>query len=210
MGINELAKKLNKKPLEIALSIKKLKQKLKQYRNKTRKIPRDTKLLAGMNGLTLAAFAKGVQYDKSLKTSGEKLSAFLLSLWNGKVLRRSAANAKSGTLYDYAAVSWGLIHWGIATGDSHVKQTGETIAKIAWEKFYKNKSWVENPNSLLPKGVQQAHIPDSSLISAEALLLEASMLSKKPDLQQKVNSVLKNITRSLETDLYSYASLLAL
>lgn len=210
LSIAELAKKLGGIPQQTTQDIIKLKAKLKAHRNKTRKVPRDTKLLAGMNGLTLSAFARGLQYDSSLKVTGGKLSQFLLGLWDGKTLRRSAANANPGTLYDYAAVSWGLINWGIAADDSRAKQVGEDIAKVAWEKFYKNNSWVENPDSLLPQGVQQAHIPDSSLLSAEALLLKASKLSKSPELLQKVNSVLSNITRSLETDLFAYASLLAL
>ena len=124
-------------------------------------------------------------------------------------LKRSAANNKPGTLYDYAAVSWGLMKWGIATNNVRAKQTGQAIATAAWKVFYKNKTWTENPNSLLPKGTQQAHITDSALISAEALLLEASNLSGDPLLKQKVSAVLKNITRSLEVDLFSHASLLA-
>ncbi len=210
LSISELAKKLKIPPLQAAQGITNLKNKLKLHRNKTRKIPRDTKLLAGMNGLTLAAFARGINDDKSLTVTGKNLAGFLVSLWNGKTLRRSAANAKSGTLYDYAAVSWGLIKWGIANNDIHAKQTGQAIAKVAWEKFYKDKSWIENPDSLLPQGVQQTHIPDSALLSAEALLLEASLLTSDAQLKQKATEVLNNITRSLETDVYAFASLLAL
>jgi hypothetical protein len=80
---------------------------------------------------------------------------------------------------------------------------------MAWVKFYINSSWVENPESLLPQGVQQAHITDSSLISAEALLLKASQLSGDKVLVAKTKKVLNNITRSLEMDVYSFASLLS-
>ncbi len=210
LTITELAKKLKLAPLQAAQNITDLKNKLKAHRNKTRKIPRDTKLLAGMNGLTLAAFSEGLAHQKSLKPTGENLAQFLISLWNGKTLRRSAANAKAGTLYDYAAVSWGLIKWGKASGDNKARQVGKAIATAAWSRFYKNKSWIENPDSLLPQGVQQAHIADGALISAEALLLEASQLSKDSQLISKANGVLNNITRSLETDLFAYASLLAI
>ena len=163
-----------------------------------------------MNGLTLAAFSRGLAYDNSLKPTGEKLAQFLLSLWNGKTLRRSAANAKQGTLYDYAAVSWGLLKWGHASNNIQAKQVGKAIATIAWKKFYKNNNWIENPDSLLPQGVKQAHISDSALISSEALLLEASQLSKDPHLLSRAKSVLNNVTRSLETDVYAFASFLAL
>ncbi len=210
LTIKELAKKLKNSPMQAAQSIANLKAKLKAHRNKTRVIPRDTKLLAGMNGLTLAAFSRGLAYDASLKPTGEKLAQFLMGLWNGKTLRRSAANAKVGTLYDYAAVSWGLMKWGKASNNSQAIKIATAIAATAWDRFYIDKSWVENPDSLLPQGVKQTHIADSALISAEALLLEASSLSKNPALLAHKNTVLGNITRSLETDVYAFASLLAL
>ena len=209
----ELAKKLNKNVVTVDVEIKLIRKKLKAYRNKTRKIPRDTKLLAGMNGLTLAAFAEAVHVypnDKSLLITGQKLSSFLISLWNGKELRRSAANAKQGTIYDYAAVSWGLLKWAEVSKNEKIRETGISITKIAWRKFYKNNSWLEDPNSLLPKGVQQMHISDSSLISAEALLLEASLMSKDVVLEKKAQSVFTHITRSVETNIFGFASFLSL
>ena len=208
----ELAKKINKNTADAISQLEQIRKKLKAHRNKTRKIPRDTKLLAGMNGLTLAAFAEAIRVnptDKSLQVTGQKLSQFLIGLWNGEKLRRSAANAKQGTLYDYAAVSWGLLKWGIASNNAKVKQVGIHIANTAWDRFYINNSWLENPDSLLPKGVQQAHISDSSLISAEALLLEASLISKVPALQKKAQQLFKNITRSVETDVFGFASFLS-
>lgn len=212
-SIIELSKKLNTTTNDLNVQLTQIRNKLKAHRNKTRKIPRDTKLLAGMNGLTLAAFAQGVKVDtkdKSLLTSGQKLSQFLLSLWNGQKLRRSAANAKQGTLYDYAAVSWGLLKWGTATKNAKIKQVATNIAKQAWNRFYINNSWVENPDSLLPKGVEQTHIADSSLISAEALLLETSLISKEASIQKKTYAVFNNVTRSLETDIFGFSSLLAI
>lgn len=210
LNVAELARKINYKPEEVARIIEQLKNKLKKHRNKTRKIPRDTKLLSGMNGLVLAAFSVGTQYDASLKVTGDKLSEFLISLWDGKILRRSAANAKEGTLYDYAAVSWGVTHWGIATNNNQIKMVGRAIAESAWKKFYSDNNWIENPASLLPTGAKQSHISDSALISAEALLIDSSNLSKYPALQEKAKNILSIITRSLETDLFAYASLLAL
>ncbi len=210
LTINELSNKLKISPTQAKKSINNLKRKLKNHRNKTRIIPRDTKLLAGMNGLTLAAFSRGLTYETSLKPTGEKLAQFLMSLWNGKTLRRSAANAKQGTLYDYAAVSWGLMKWGKASNSKQSIKVATAIATAAWDRFYKNSNWIENPDSLLPQGVKQTHISDSALISAEALLLEASNLSKDPKLMAYKNTVLNNVTRSLETDVFAFASLLSL
>lgn len=210
ISIKELAVKMSKTQFEIQNSVSMIKNKLKQYRNKTRVIPKDTKLLAGMNGLALTAFAKGISYDKSFRDSGDKLSKFLLSLWNGKTLRRSAANNKVGGLYDYAAVSWGLIHWGIANNDANAKRIGQDIAHVAWDTFYKNGYWLEDSNNLLPSSKKLAHIADSALISPEALLLEASLLTKNTVLMNKANAVKDTVTRALEIDLFSYASMLSI
>lgn len=208
--IEELAEKLKSSPTQITQNVNKLKNKLRIHRNKSRNLPRDTKLLAGMNGLTLAAFSRGLAYDASLEPTGENLAQFLISLWDGKTLRRSSANKNQGDLYDYAAVSWGLMKWGKATNNNNIIKVATDIATTAWARFYENKNWIENPDSLLPQGIKQAHIADSALISAEALLLEASLLSEDPKIALKVNDVLKNITQSLETDIYGHPSILSL
>jgi uncharacterized protein YyaL (SSP411 family) len=210
MSLSEAAKQLKLSKQQANQLLASIKKKLKTHRDKTRKLPRDTKLLAGMNGLTLAAFARGIQYQPSLKPTGQKLAQFLMHLWNGETLRRSARNAKDGTLYDYAAVSWGLLKWAKASGNQQARQVGNALIKTAWQRFYKNGYWLENPNSLLPQSVKPSHIQDSSLISAEALLLEASYLSADNKLILKANTVRKLVSRSLETDSYSFASLLAL
>ena len=210
MTLNELTKVLGSKPEATQKLLTSVKKKLKAHREKTRTLPRDTKLLAGMNGLVLSAFAKGVEYNPALKTTGTKLSLFLMNLWDGKTLRRSAANAKPGTLYDYAAVSLGLIEWGAAAKDGRATKLGQAIANAGWNTFYVQKIWIENPDNLLPNGAMQAHIADSSLISSEALLLKASMLSGQQALIKKARDVQNIMTRSLEVDSYSYSSLLSL
>lgn len=207
--VKELAEKYGVSAEAIGNNILYLKNKLKQHRNKTRVIPRDDKLLSGQNGLALAAFAKGLEYNPGYKATGDKLANFLINLWDGKTLKKSAANNDPGTFYDYAAVSWGLMKWGIATQNKQTQSTALQIAKTAWQEFYIDGNWIENPNSLLPSGQKQAHLSDSALVSAESLLLETSVLSNEIKLKEKVNQVLKNITRAIEADLYSYASLLS-
>jgi len=210
ISLSALIKVMGKTPEATQKLLTLVMKKLKAHREKTRKLPRDTKLLAGMNGLVLSAFAKGVQYDPAVKPTGIKLSQFLTNLWDGKTLRRSAANSKAGTLYDYAAVSLGLIEWGNATKNSNTIKVAQAIAKAAWDTFYVNKSWLENPDNLLPNSAVQAHIADSSLISSEALLLKASLLSGQQSLIKKARKVQNVMTRSLEVDSYSYSSLLSL
>lgn len=210
LTIKEVAKQMSKSEFEINSTVEIIKSKLKQHRNKTRIIPKDTKLLAGMNGLALTAFSKGLGYDPSFSKPGAKLSQFLISLWNGKTLRRSAADNKVGGLYDYAAVSWGLLHWGVANNDNNAKKVGLEIARVAWDKFYKNGYWLEDSNNLLPSDKKLAHISDSAIISPEALLLQASFMTKDPALVKKARAVKQTVTRALEIDLFSYASMISM
>jgi uncharacterized protein YyaL (SSP411 family) len=147
-------------------------------------------------------------FDQSLYNYGDRLSAFLQNLWNGKQLRKSAADATPGTLDDYAAVAWGLLSWGKSTGNKKATQTGLAIAKTAWQRFYKHGIWSETTQSLLPKGTKLSHLQDGAIPSAEFFLLSASQLSEDADLRRNISAVLGNSTRSVEVDPYAYASII--
>lgn len=205
----EIAKKLGMPTPLFEQRLNKVRARLKNYRNKNRGLPRDTKLLASQNGMVLAAFAKASSYDTRFQVYGDKLAVFLSSLWNGQFLRRSAADATPGTLEDYAAASWGLLAWGKSTGDKEASTTGLAIVKAAWEKFYDNGVWIESTNSLLPQGTKLAHLQDGAIPSAEYFLLEASRLSDDADMRNNIYRVVNNSTRSVDIDPYGYASIVA-
>jgi uncharacterized protein YyaL (SSP411 family) len=197
------------KPIQLfEKQVNNLRNKLKDYRNKHRGLPRDTKLLASQNGMLLGAFAKGVSYDQSLYNYGDRLSHFLQRLWNGTTLRRSAADATAGTLDDYATVAWGLLSWGKSTGNKKAIQTGHAIVKKAWKTFYKHGTWIETTQSLLPKDTKLSHLQDGAIPSAEFFLLSASQLSEDANLRRNITAVLSNSTRSIEVDPYAYASVI--
>ncbi len=208
-SVVELAKELGKPVKLLEKQLQQVRNKLKAYRNKHRNLPKDTKLLASQNGLLLSAFAKGSSYDPSLHSYGDKLALFLQSLWDGKTLRKSAANASVGTLDDYAAVSWGLLSWGKSTGDKKSMQVGLDIARTAWKVFYKQGVWVETTHSLLPQGTKLSHLQDGAIPSAEYFLLAASQLVDDAILRKNISAVLSNSTRSIEVDPYAYASIIA-
>ena len=207
-SITEMAKTMGTPVNLLEKQLKALRNKLKAYRNKHRGLPRDTKLLASQNGMLLGAFAKGSSYDPSLHPYGDKLALFLQSLWNGNILRKSAADATPGTLDDYAAVSWGLLSWGKSTGDKKAMQTGLAIARTAWKIFYKDGVWIETTRSLLPNGTKLSHLQDGAIPSAEYFLLTASQLTDDASLRRNIARVLGNSTRSVEVDPYAYASII--
>ncbi len=205
----ELAKKINISEAKVAAQLKQLKSKLNKHRTKTRKVPRDHKLLTAWNGLTLAAFARAIQSDQNLKPRGQQLANFLFSMWNGKHLKRSAASNKAGTLNDYAAVAWGLLSWANATNDDQSRQMGIQLANYAWQHFYQHGVWLEAEGQLLPAGAQTKHITDEPYPSAETLLIRASFLANTTELKTKAKKVLTYSSKSIESNPYSYASLIA-
>lgn len=209
ISIEEVMKKSGLTEAQVKQQLALLKNKLKTYRNKNRKLPRDFKLLTGWNGLALAAFAKGLEHDVKLKPHGQQLAKFLMSMWNGKHLLRAANSHKTGTLNDYAAAAWGLLSWAKASNDPAAKKMGILYANYAWEHFYKDKKWQEAENPLLPEGVQASHIADEPYPSAETLLLRASFLADTDDLSTKAHDVISRSSKSIESSPYSYASLIA-
>ena len=76
ISLDEVSKKLKLSKSIVQQQLIQLKFKLKAYRQKHRKLPRDHKLLTGWNGLVLAAFARGIQYDNKLKPQGQQLAHF--------------------------------------------------------------------------------------------------------------------------------------
>lgn len=210
LSLQALSKKLEKPENTIQEQLSKLKTKLNKYRKQHRTIPKDGKLLAGWNGLTLAAFAKMLKFDNSLRPAGEKLSRFLVHLWDGKTLRRAKLSKKSGNLNDYAAVAWGLVQWGKATNNQKILDTGKQILGAAWQKFYTGNSWQESEKSLLPNPLFRQHIEDNAIPSSEALLLEATRLSGSDKWDSQVKQVLTNSTKDIENSPFSYAYLIAI
>lgn len=190
-----------------------IKNKLKDWRVKNRKLPKDTKLLAAWNGLTLAAFASlpdKAENQQAAKQLGQFLQTLVDSNADSKQLRRSKNSQQAGTLNDYASVAYGLIHWGKAANDQEALQQGTAIAELAWQKFHTDKGWRQTETSLLPNPIFQTHIADSALPSPESLLLEASLLSGNKALQEKAQQVLAQSTRDIEDDPFAYASLITL
>jgi uncharacterized protein YyaL (SSP411 family) len=209
MSWDELAQALKKDVSTLKASLDKLKIKLNKARKQQRNIPKDDKLLAAWNGLALAALATMTPHDSSLKPTAKKLAQFLISLWDGKQLIRAKNSKKAGNLSDYAAVAWGLIHWGKVTNDQQSIATAKAIIDTAWQKFYSKKGWQESEASLLPNPLYRQHIQDSPIPSAEALLIEASQLAGGNNWDTLLQYVLNNSTEGVEDYPFSYAYLIA-
>lgn len=208
-SVKSLAADLDMTESDTQKAIDRIKLKLQQYRRSTRSLPRDDKQLSGWNGLVLSAIAAALPYQPSVQKSGDQLAEFLLSLWDGKVLKRSQASDQTGTFQDYAAVAKGLLEWAEATKQPRYAAVAASIIDQAWQLFYNDLAWTETSQSLLPNAVAQSHIADTPITSAETLLLEASAMLGGKLMNKRIQSVLALSNRSLNADPYAYASLIA-
>ena len=198
-------------------ALEKVRQKLLAYRKKHHVLPRDEKRLASLNGLALAACADGLSVDRKYSRQGQAIVRYLLKLWDGSRLHKaldSRGNSMGeGALPDYAAVAHGLLQWGQASGDRKSTDTGKAILRVAWKKFHTIKGWRELETSLLPNPLYQMHLTDSAEPSAEALLVQASLLALETGNDQVIRSnveqIFGRVSKGMYDEPYFYASLIA-
>ena len=208
-SIESLSKLMKQSVAATTADLKRIHNKLLAHRATSREIPRDDKQLAGWNGLALSAFAEALPYKADYLKTGNSLAGFLLSLWDGKQLRRSAASKQPGTMLDYAAVANGLLAWSKASKQVRYSAVAAAIVDEAWRLFYKDMAWHETSDSLLPNAIEQSHIADTPITSPETLLLKASEQLGGNIMQQRIRSVISTSNRSINVDPYGYASLIA-
>ena len=215
LSVSELAATLEVKPARLESKVEVMQAKLIAFRNKSRVLPRDDKMLAGWNGLALAAYADGLQLDPSLKKRGSDIAGFISSLWDGKRLIKAMDNKGkpfgSGALPDYAGAAYGLISWGLAADDKQSLRIGYQIIQAAWDTFYSKNGWLEKEKNLLPNPLYKLHISGGSEPSAEVLLLKATRLflrsQQDKKLAQKAADVIAKINSELSQSPYYYAGL---
>ena len=208
-SIESLAKSTNQSAAVTSANLKRIHNTLLKHRSASRTIPRDDKQLAGWNGLALSAFAEALPHKPSYLKTGNKLANFLLGLWDGRQLKRSAASKQPGTMMDYAAVANGLLAWSQASKQPRFAAVSAAIVDQAWTLFYKEMTWQETSESLLPNAVALSHIADTPITSPETLLLQASEKLGGDIMEKRIRSVISTSNRSINVDPYGYASLIA-
>jgi hypothetical protein len=176
----EVALRLKREPADVERLVKSAENKLRPARAR-RGLPRDTKVLAAWNGLTLSALAAAAWDSKEARyrEAGNALRDVLArTLWDGKQLARSRANGKPGgqvALEDYAYVTRGLVDWAQVTGNLADLRIAGDIARSAWARFYGRNGWRLEEASLLVAEPGQDVVSDGHLPSPSAVLIETSL-----------------------------------
>jgi hypothetical protein len=108
-------------------------------------IPRDEKVLAGWNGLALAALAAAAHADARYRREADALYAYVSRrLWDGRRLLKgwSAGKPLSGAeLADYAYVAYGVERYAAATGRADAREMGRALVREAWRRFHDGRQF---------------------------------------------------------------------
>ncbi len=196
MTLDEAAKLLKISNSKAEKYFTSAKRKMLEVRN-TRHVPRDDKLLAAWNGLTLSAFAKAAkQYNSERYANAAKnIKNYIYNnLWQKNKLLRAVKGDKvlgEGELEDYAYVAQALTDWLEYSENKTDRQWLNDIISQGWTRFYSKQGWLLTENSLLKYREGEAVIADGVLPSASSLLIDVSLkhANKTKDTRLKKKSL---------------------
>ena len=176
----EVARQLGMDTAAVETALSQALETLHKARGK-RTLPRDTKLLAGWNGLALAVFAEAARVtgEAKYRDVAAGIRDYLMrALWDGKTLKRAVDKGRAVgavALEDYAYVTQGLLKWARLTDSTADYAQATSVARVAWQRFYAARGWRLDERSLIQTGGAEAAIADGPLPSPSAVLVEATL-----------------------------------
>ena len=166
-------------PDEVGRQVPEIRRKLLAQRAK-RRPPRDTKQLAGWNGLLLWALAEASipleepRYGKA----AAGIASFLRTLWDGERLSRARDGVRmlgEPALEDYAFVAAGLTAWSRATGDPQHRALARDVALAGWRRhFVVGRGWRMDAGARLPAMPLDRAMEDGALPAASGVMMRIS------------------------------------
>jgi uncharacterized protein YyaL (SSP411 family) len=153
-----------------------------------RVLPVDGKVLAGWNGLMLAAMARAAREwkDPHLSRAATGIRNYLRDrLWDGSELRRAVAAGQplgQASMEDYAYVAYGLAHHAELSGDPTDKTFVAVLLNAAWQRFYGPDGWRRDDRPLIPGIGAEPAMPEGALPAPSALLIRLALQSDDPEL----------------------------
>lgn len=181
-----------------------------------RVLPRDTKQLAGWNGLALRTLAQAAALPGGgrYRAAGRRVRDYLIHrLWTGeRLLRARGAGGRLGeaSLQDYAYVASGLYAWARVSGDERAWGVARKIVARAWRDYHRPQGWVLETAPVLSHGLAEPVIADGSMPSPSATLIQVSLRLGRADhdarLLRRARSALNVGHGTLRADAFWFAT----
>ena len=189
--------------------LKKIYRKLLQVR-KERSAPKDTKLMAGLNGIALEAYSEAAVLDPRYRKAADELRAFLVgSLWQNGSLHKGMSNQQllgQGDLEAYAYTASGLMRYAQLGGNAADVKTATQIARSAWQKFHTPHGFLLEQGSELARPFYQGVIEDGPLPSPSSVLIDTSLRTGDRELRDKARNALADSEALHKQGMFWFAS----
>jgi len=175
-----------------------------------RVLPKDDKLLAGLNGLALMALSEGALSDARFHPAAKQVRDFLVEkLITPQGLLKGMAQGKTlglADLEDYAYVSAGLAAYARLTQSETERELASKLAAQAWEIFHTARGWRLEQQPLLARPYYQRIVPDGATASPAALLVKTSWEIGGKDLRTRALGALNTGYATLDQGVFWYAT----
>lgn len=161
--------------------------KLQQQLN-SRVVPKDTKLLAGLNGMMLETLSEAAVLSPRYRQAAEDLSVFMLKdLWQNGILYKGISRQQllgQGDLETYTYTASGLARYAQLSGKNADRSIALQLQILAWQKFHTQEGFLLEQGSELARPFYQVAIEDGPLPSPSAVLIKTSLQSGDKALRQ--------------------------
>lgn len=175
-----------------------------------RSLPKDHKLLAGLNGLALTALSEAAAADPRYRPAAKKVRDFLVSklISEQGLLKGEAAGQPLGPadLDDYAYASQGLLAYAKLTHSNEDRKRARTLVLQAWQKFHGRRGWTLDQKPLLARPYYQMIVPDSPSQAPSAVLIQSSWELGGKELRTHALKALNVGYETLDQGVFWYAT----
>lgn len=208
-SVEELARSRGEVVDAVKGRIQQIRGKLLEARGQ-RRLPADTKELAGWNGLLLGALVEAAEQldePKYLQEAKRLAGVIRQRLWHGDTLWRARAGDKAighASLADYAYLADGVRRLAQVDADPGIREWQQQLTGEAWERFHDARGWRTAEEPPLPGMGSTRASQDGALPAAPAVLMASSLGGS----DQKKADALTEAMPTLASEPFWYASYL--
>ncbi|MGA7179893.1 MAG: DUF255 domain-containing protein [Thiobacillaceae bacterium] len=176
-------------------------------------VPRDRKMLTGLNGLALSAFSHAAVLDDRYRNAANKLYTFMASQWRNGSVRKGQFGHQilpDPELEDYAYGASGLLDFAEAMKNKQAESLAHKWAIEGWKNFSGVSGWRREKSPLLKSARPRAVLEDGVIPSPSAVLIAASLRLNTPESVEKAQRALNWHSAEIQSDPFAYPTQIGL